>query len=607
MTTSIKETIDPALLAEFDDVLNMEKVTTLYQPIISITNSTILGYEALSRGPIDSVLNSPVMLLAVAEVLNKSWELERLLRVKALENASFTNRHLLFLNVDPNIVNDQQFKKGFTKENLRKMNIAPSAIVLELTERSAIRSYDDFKLVLKHYTDQGYSIAIDDAGTGYSGLKTLYEVYPKYMKIDMDFVRNIHNDNFKQAIVKSLIDTANRTGIQTIAEGIETSDELRTLIRLGVDYGQGYFIQKPLSVPIPIKEEIISIINKENELINQIQNYSDDYHYVHHIMNNIQSFKREDPCKQVSEYLNSSECSSICVVENEFPVGMVTLNEINGAFAKQFGYSVYSQRPIELIMDKKPLIVDYYTPIQRVAQCALQRSSNHLYDDIIVTKASKYIGIVTMKDLLNYAINYEKKYAKELNPLTSLPGNVIINRVMESVINNQRNSCVLYADLDNFKVYNDVYGFEAGDRIIKKTAEILVRVSEKYLPYTSFIGHIGGDDFIIVTNGDVETLITLCNEIIKEFNESIKSYFTIKDLEKGYIIANDRHNDERTFNLTSISLAGVFGVLSNFVSTESLSEQLALLKKEAKKEMKSSYVLSKANEDSKVCILRDCC
>lgn len=97
MNTSVKETIDPALIAEFDDVLSKEKVTTLYQPIVNITNSTVLGYEALSRGPENSVLNSPIMLLSIAEALNKSLELERLLRMKALENANFTDCYLLFL------------------------------------------------------------------------------------------------------------------------------------------------------------------------------------------------------------------------------------------------------------------------------------------------------------------------------------------------------------------------------------------------------------------------------------------------------------------------------------------------------------------------------
>lgn len=135
-----------------------------------------------------------------------------------------------------------------------------------MTERSAIKCYDDFKNVLRHYTDQGYSIAIDDTGTGYSGLKTLYELYPEYMKIDMDFVRNIDTDKLKQTIVKSLINIAEAANAKTVAEGIETEDELTTLIRLGINYGQGYYIQKPINKPVPLKEGILDIIEKEKEL-----------------------------------------------------------------------------------------------------------------------------------------------------------------------------------------------------------------------------------------------------------------------------------------------------------------------------------------------------
>lgn len=586
------EDINQSMLLEFQKVLDQELVTTFYQPILDVRNGKILGYEALSRGPADSLLHSPIVLLSIAELLNKTWELERMLRIKALKNATFTDDYLLFLNVDPNIVNDQKFKKGFTRKNLQALNISPDSIVLELTERSAIKSYDDFKNVLKHYTDQGYSIAIDDAGTGYSGLKTLYEVFPKYMKIDMDFVRHIDHDNFKQAIVKSLIDTAKSTGIKIIAEGIESSEELRTLIRLGVDYGQGYFIQRPQSKIKAIDTEVYDIIKRENDLLNQIQNYSEDYHYVHHIMNPVKAFEPHAKCKEVSEFLEANAATSICIVENMKPLGLVTLHEINGVFAKQFGYSVYSQRPVELIMDKKPMIVDYYTPIHTVAKSALKRSNGHLYEDIIITKGQSYVGIVTMKDLLEYAINYEKKYAKELNPLTSLPGNVIINRVMGSVIQNNRSSCVLYADLDNFKVYNDVYGFENGDKIIKLTADILKEMTDKYLPYTSFLGHIGGDDFIIVAHSDNENVMAMCQEIIDTFDQQVRSGFNSVDLDRGYIEAVDRHGEKRHFKLTSISLAGLSGSLVYYSSIERLSEHLATLKKEAKKDLKSSILIN---------------
>ncbi|MBN2898565.1 MAG: GGDEF domain-containing protein [Clostridia bacterium] len=575
----------------FNTILENETIRTVFQPIINIKNGDILGYEALSRGPENSILASPTNLLSVAEALNKTWELEQLLRTKALEHANFSDRYLLFLNIDPNIIYDNTFKEGFTHEFLNHMAIEPSSIVFELTERSAIKDYNAFKSMLKHYTEQGYSIAIDDAGSGYSGLKSLYEIYPEYLKIDMDFVRHINTDVFKQSIVKNLLEMAQSANIKTIAEGIETADELRTLIRLGVEYGQGYFIQKPCAAIAPIRQDVLHVLEKERALIEQVQNYSHDYHYIHHLLENVKSFAPEEKCLNIYNYLNENNLAGSCICQNNFPIGIVQLREINAVFAKQYGHSVYSHRPVSLIMDCAPLIVDYFTPIHTVAEKAMARNNQTLYDDIIVCKGSSYAGMVTMKKLLEYAINYEKNYAKELNPLTSLPGNVIINRVMQGLLKTDRETIIIYADLDNFKVYNDIYGFDKGDKIIKLTAEILYNLSNKYFPNTTFLGHIGGDDFIMVSNGNPEQLEVFCKKVIQVFDECIAPFFNDIDKANGYIMGLDRDGKPSRFNLTSITLAGIVGNLKIYDDVENLSSTLAKLKKEAKKIPHSSFLL----------------
>lgn len=589
----LKNEINPSMLLEFNTLLSNGNVTTLYQPIVDIRQGTILGYEALSRGPEHSMLHSPLVLLSIAELLNKTWELERLLRVKALENATFTNDYLLFLNVDPNVVKDQKFKKGFTRANLEKMNIAPGAIVLELTERSAIENYSDFKEVLKHYTDQGYSIAIDDAGSGYSGLKTMYEVYPKYLKIDMDFVRDIDKDSFKQAIVRSLIEVSNIAQIKTIAEGIENAAELRTLIRLGVDYGQGYYIQRPEDHVLDLNSHVVDVIKRENNLIQQIESYSEDYHFVHHVMDEVQAFDHKSKCREVYEYLVNHQKTSVCITEDGYPVGVVTLNEINAVLAKQFGYSVYNHRSVGLIMDKHPMMVDYYTPIHTVAKQALLREGQYTYDDVIVTKGSQYAGMVTMKQMMDYAINYEKKYAKELNPLTGLPGNTIINRVLNDTIHSNQNTSIIYVDLDHFKSFNDVFGFDNGDKVIMLTAGVLKAAINQYAPFTSFLGHIGGDDFIVISNCDEQTSQAICTNIIDVFDQKILDFFDDETKKKGCYLALDRKGIERQHHLTAVSLAGATGDFSLYEDVESISSYLMVLKKEAKRNVKSSCVIKK--------------
>ncbi|WP_240843420.1 GGDEF domain-containing protein [Acidaminobacter sp. JC074] len=523
-------TINQSMVLEFNKVLEEGRVTTLFQPIVDMKSGRIYAFEALSRGPENSLLNSPLVLLSVAKLLNKTWELEQLLRVKAIEQATFTDKYKLFLNVDPNVIKDSKFKSGFTKERLKAYGVSPDDIVLELTERTAIESYQDFKIILDHYKDQGYHIALDDAGAGYSGLKTLYEVYPKFLKIDMDFIRHIERDKFKQAIVKSFVEIARLADMKTIAEGVETMDELKTLIGMGVDYGQGYYIQRPSQEIKPLSPNVLNVIERENKLIHQVVNYSEEYHFIHHLIKERCQFPSDTRCRDVFECMNLSQLKSIPIVENKRLIGLVFLREINKAFAKQFGYSVYSHRPIDLIVNKSPMVVDYYDSILEVANKALKRDAESLYDDIVVLKGHDYAGIITMSDLLDYAINYEKNHARELNPLTGLPGNPIINRVMTSLLETERSSCVIYADLNNFKVYNDVYGFERGNQVLKMTSEVLQKAIDRYMPYSSFLGHIGGDDFIVVSSGEPTLIQAFCEEVIVSFDERMKSFLLLRRL-----------------------------------------------------------------------------
>jgi EAL domain-containing protein (putative c-di-GMP-specific phosphodiesterase class I) len=150
---------------ELMQILNNEEIVTVFQPIISLKDGKIHGYEALSRGPKDTMLEQPATLFDVARLHDKLWELEFLCRLKAIENASkFFPNSKIFLNVDPAVINDDKFKQGFTKEYLTRYNIDVQNIVFEITERNSIHDYESFRKTIDNYKNQGYSIAIDDLG-----------------------------------------------------------------------------------------------------------------------------------------------------------------------------------------------------------------------------------------------------------------------------------------------------------------------------------------------------------------------------------------------------------------------------------------------------------
>lgn len=254
-----------AILAEdidsLDSVIEYEQIRTFFQPIVSLKDASVMGYEALSRGPKGSWLEQPGVLFRVAAERNRLWELEYLCRLKAIERSKEISRtKKIFINVDPKVILDERYKIGFTKEFLTAHGIDPTHIIFEITERTCVEDYQGFLKVINNYTDQGYEIAVDDTGAGYSGLRMLAEVHPQYIKIDMELVRDIDKKRINQALIKALRDFADATDMKVIAEGIETIEELNTLIGLEVEYGQGYLFQRPAEQLKDLDEDILTMI-----------------------------------------------------------------------------------------------------------------------------------------------------------------------------------------------------------------------------------------------------------------------------------------------------------------------------------------------------------
>ncbi|AZV58325.1 GGDEF domain-containing protein [Clostridium sp. AWRP] len=576
---------------ELNKILAEESISTVFQPIISLKNGFVIGYEALSRGPKGSPLYFPDKLFSAAEKYNKTWELEFLCRVKAIEKANSIDKNkLLFINVDPKIFRDERFKSGFTKEFLKKHNMSPDSIIFEITEKTAIEDYKSFKSALENYINQGYKIAIDDTGAGYSGLKTLMETKPNYIKIDISFVKDIDKDSFKQELMKTFVNLARATHMRLIAEGIETKEELLALIKIGVCAGQGYFLQRPagtfLDIPQNVREKIIDY----NKIPDNKAKFEKSY--IGDIARENKTFSVSTKSENIKKFFEQSGVTGVCIVNENFPTGLIMKHNLDSMLATKYGISVFLKRPISLIMDCSPLIVDYYDSISEVSKTAMARENSKIYDYVIVTKNSKYCGIVTVKCLLEYTVEFEKNYAKNLNPLTGLPGNAIINKTLKDMIGYKNNFLLLYADLNNFKVYNDTYGFENGDKVLKFTSIFLENKIKKSFPYNSFIGHLGGDDFVCIIEDTAAKCYKLCEEMIREFDLKILNFFNEKDKENNYIESFDRKGNKDIFPLTSIAFGGMYGNINRFKDVDEIGEYMSTLKKQAKGNRdRSSYII----------------
>lgn len=576
---------------QLDEIIDGQHLKTVFQPIVSLRDGTIFGHEALSRITCDSDIKNPEELFRLAGEGSRLWDLELLCRTTALRSAYHQMEHRydkkLFLNVNPNIMHDVKFKQGFTREYLEQYGITPESIIFEITERNAVKDMEGFRGTVSHYKQQHYKIAVDDAGAGYSGLNLISDVNPHFIKLDMKLIRNIDTDDMKYALVRSMVELSHISNINLIAEGVETPEELITLVDLGVQYAQGYFLQRPDETFKEIKPEIHDIINTANRRRNHFLSGSVSNIYIENICTPTETISPHENVEKVFEkFRHDPSAFGFCVVENNEVLGVVTKSRFMLQLSGRYGFSLNQKRPIVHLMDHEFLAVDENAPINVVSRLAMSRPPEKLYDFIVVTKNDKYLGTVTIKDLLQKTTEIEVVNAKYQNPLSGLPGNLMIEQRMEACIAGETPFCAIYFDIDNFKAYNDVYGFEKGDNIIKLLAELIT----EHLPKGEFAGHVGGDDFVVMLNTyDAQPY---CAQVIRDFDEMVLQYYNAEDIQKGYITAENRHGVVEKFPLISLSIAGLSNRNRTFKNSYELTEELAQIKKKSKQVTGSSLLLA---------------
>ena len=228
------------------DLILRERVVTAYQPIMDLEDRTVLGFEALSRGPRGSGLEGADALFGAATRHNLLVELDRLCRKRALlSSGRIPSNAKIFVNTLPATIRDPQFRGKALIDFLDRAQVSPDRIVLEITEKLVIDNYNLFRETMAYFTDLGMSFAVDDVGAGYSGLESIARLKPTYLKIDMLLVRDVHASLVNREMVKAIIALGRGIGSEVIAEGIHTEEEAKALQGMGIDWGQGYLLARP--------------------------------------------------------------------------------------------------------------------------------------------------------------------------------------------------------------------------------------------------------------------------------------------------------------------------------------------------------------------------
>ncbi|MCL1820904.1 MAG: EAL and GGDEF domain-containing protein [Oscillospiraceae bacterium] len=566
-------------------ILENECIMSVYQPLVSLVNGEVFGYEALSRITDDNLSMDIEHMFRVADRIGKSWELEALCRSKSLEKAIQMDRSKkLFLNVNPNVIYDPQFINGFTKSRLEEYGLDDIDITFEITECVAVIYGSAFTAAIEHYKSQKYGIAIDDVGSGYSGLGVILNVRPNLIKLHTSLIRDIDKDEIKQHLCKALVDFGMGADIKILAEGIETEEELETLVKLNVDYGQGFFLGIP-------RKSFADIAEAKKEMIKKFHNKkyienakSSVYPIIGHFAKPGHTFSPDEKTYSIYETLRlNPTITEFAIVENDNAVGFMTRTAFNEMLGGRYGFSLHSKKDIRQIIKTDFMRVNYQMSVDDVSRLAMTRPLDRLYNPIVVEQDGRYCGIVSIKDLLNTCTKVEVDVATHSNPLTGLPGNLLIEKEIKSRVFGERPYCITYYDIDNFKAYNDAYGFQNGDMMLALVAEILKKCAVK----NEFIGHIGGDDFIVVC--DYHEGEEYCQSVINEFKVQVNSLYRDEDIKNGYIISKNRNGVTENFPIASLSIAGISNKSGSYQNLDDFSKDIAKLKKNAKKHLGNYY------------------
>ena len=590
-----------------------------YQPKYAANGTDLTGMEALARWRCEGEIIPPDRFIPVAEengmiVKLGDWVLKEACR----QNKSWQREGLPPLQISVNISARQLCDNDFVdkvKRVLKETELAPAFLELEITESAIMGVSQEVVLKLMQLRELGISISIDDFGTGYSSLSYLKNLPVDKIKIDRSFVMDIVSDPGDAAIVEAIISIAHALQLCVIAEGVESKGQLDFLAERKCTEFQGYYFSKPLSAGHfgdLLKATQIRISGHQTGysarkgrpqgvpripslyLVEAKSEPAQLYEQMMDVAQHIQPVAPHDRIlKVLGLFQRDMELKVLPVVEGGQIVGIVNRStfleeHIIGRYG--FGAHINHAKKIRDLMEPLEFSFDAATTIEAAAKTLQPVISTLRIDNICITRNGTYAGVIDVNRFIKAMTDIQIVLAKGANPLTGLPGNTSIERKICERLDSSTPFDIAYIDIDNFKPFNDHYGFQKGDEVIKRLAEIMTAITAASPPeQASFCGHIGGDDFILITESQMAE--QLSGQIIAAFEREHAAFHGLRDREAGGYRALNRKGESESFPLISLSVGIVNTSLSLVGSYAKLASLSTEVKKAAKKKAGSSIIV----------------
>ncbi|WP_417671719.1 EAL domain-containing protein [Roseibium sp.] len=552
------------------------------QPIVDFGTGVVYGYEALLRDFENLGFSSPSQLFDDARDHGILSELEPALLGAALDayRALPTARGTkLFFNLDGRDLGEDDDQRTRLGNVVTSRGFSETQVCLELCEANQSTHTEITDHVLNNLRRNGFMFALDDFGKGFSELRLIHDLGPDYVKIDRFFLNGIDTDARRKLFVTTVANLAHVLGARVIAEGVETEREFKACRDAGCDLVQGYYVAKPF-----LKKQEARLFYDHVRVSSMGNARKEEERRIRNELQHLPTVNHDGSMSRLLDmFLKDQEVSLVPVIDaNNEPRGLIHERDLKAyLYAGGFDEADYHDAldlPLRNFVRSCPI-----ADIDSNADMLLVTFASSLNSDgIIITENFRYAGFLSATSLLKIIHERRLEEAQDQNPLTRLPGNGAITRFIKDASKPRpaaRHFC--YFDFDNFKPFNDTYGYRQGDRAIILFSELL----QQHLNGTgTFRGHVGGDDFFAgFMSGDQTEIAAQLLSLKRAFKSDVESFYNTEHRKCGFIEASDRFGAPRLFSLLDCSISMMTLAPNVSLSPDQVNAEMAELKRMAKR------------------------
>ncbi|MHC5029141.1 MAG: EAL domain-containing protein, partial [Planctomycetota bacterium] len=510
-----------AVRAELDRIIENRLITTVFQPIVDLRHGSITAYEALTRCPPDSLFDGPGDLFDAASEHGCLDPLETITREQSVRAAGcWQTDPLLFLNTSPPVIARPGFATRFETLVNETPGISADRVVLEITER-----VDSGSLVGLHHEiislrEAGFQVALDDVGSGLSGLNRMMAIRPNWVKLDLELVQNVDQDPLQQNLLRSFIHFARLSNMTLIAEGIERGAELETLMTMGVVFGQGYHLARPSETPPAVDSDTRSTIIRLNERAQSRSLRGTDCNEASQLARAAPIVEPARPWQDLRSDMDGTGSSRAIVMDGEHCLGLV-----DGQMLERWTLEARAPGPVGAMALLEVPIVAGSASLGDLLDLAVHNPSTCEVAPIVVKTDGRIAGVITPGELVRTAAWAHQQVAASLGALATIPSRPQADQWLSSRITAGDVRSLAFIDLCDFGAYNLSYGVEMGDTMLQRFVllmqQVLVAGNEAE---GAFLAHLGEDRFVFAgPDGGIahyEQLVSAFDDMLPEFFSS---------------------------------------------------------------------------------------